>query len=214
MRRPGVRIPLPPKILREQNSRPDERMRILSDRWRGAHGLKAKLLSWSQSATLDNPLTSKAFYLQICLGKGCQLILIELPESMKSRLSLVAALTIAPLPFSFLVTAQTPTSSTSPSKQTNRPIPFHGMVSAVDQRNKTFTTSGKESTRVFKVTDKTSIMKGAGSGTIKDIADNEEVSGAYWKNPDGSLEAKIVKLGPTEKKSASPAPKASATPKS
>lgn len=95
-----------------------------------------------------------------------------------------------------------------------RPIPFHGMVSAVDQKNKTFTISGKEATRVFKVTDKTSIMKGAAAGTMKDIADNEEVSGAYWKNSDGTLEAKFVKLGPTEKKAPSPAPKAPATPKS
>ena len=88
------------------------------------------------------------------------------------------------------------------------------MVSAVDQKNKTFTISGKEATRVFKVTAKTTIMKGAVAATMKDIADNEEVSGAYWKNPDGSLEAKIVKLGPTEKKPVSPAPKASATSKS
>ena len=87
------------------------------------------------------------------------------------------------------------------------------MVSTVDQKNKTFTISGKEATRVFKVTDKTTIMKGAAAGTMKDIADNEEVSGAYWKNSDGTLEAKFVKLGPTEKKAASPAPKASAAPK-
>jgi len=88
------------------------------------------------------------------------------------------------------------------------------MVSAVDQNNKTFTISGKEATRVFKVTDKTSIMKGAAAGMMKDIVDNEEVSGAYWKNPDGTLEAKFVKLGPMEKKSATTAPKPSATPKS
>ena len=75
------------------------------------------------------------------------------------------------------------------------------MVSAVDQKNKTFTISGKEATRVFKVTDKTSVMKGAAAGTMKDIVDNEEVSGAYWKNPDGTLEAKFVKLGPMDKKS-------------
>jgi hypothetical protein len=74
------------------------------------------------------------------------------------------------------------------------------MVSAVDQNNKTFTISGKEATRVFKVTGKTVITKGAGSAKFIDIVDNQEVSGAYWKNPDGSLEAKLVKLGPTEKK--------------
>ena len=63
------------------------------------------------------------------------------------------------------------------------------MVSAVDQKNKTFTISGKEATRVFKVTEKTKLLKGAGNATMSDIVDNEEVSGAYWKNPDGSLEA-------------------------
>ena len=88
------------------------------------------------------------------------------------------------------------------------------MVSAVDQTSKTFTISGKEATRVFKVTDKTSILKGAAAGTMKDIVDNEEVSGAYWKNADGTLEAKVVKIGPMEKKTATPTPKASTTPKS
>jgi hypothetical protein len=123
---------------------------------------------------------------------------------MKSRTSL-AAMIVALLVFSLSLDAQTP--SASPSKQPTRPIPFHGMVSAVDQINKTFTISGKDATRVFKVTDKTSIMKGAAAVTMNDIVDNQEVSGAYWKNPDGSLEAKFVKLGPMDKKTASPAPK-------
>ena len=57
-------------------------------------------------------------------------------------------------------------------------------------------------------------MKGAGTGTMKDIIDNEEVSGAYWKNSDGTLEAKIVKLGPAEKKTATAAPNAAMSPKS
>jgi hypothetical protein len=144
------------------------------------------------------------------------------PKSMKSKVSFIAAAITAPLLFSLSLAAQTitksssasPAASASPAKQPIRPIPFHGMVSAVDQKNKTFTISGKQATRVFKVTDKTNIMKGAGTGTMKDIVDNEEVSGAYWKNPDGTLEAKFVKLGPTEKKTASPAPSPSTTPKS
>jgi hypothetical protein len=139
---------------------------------------------------------------------------------MKFKISLAIAI-VAFLVFSLSLGAQTakpssssPVPSASPGKQSTRPIPFHGMVSAVDQKNKTFTISGKEATRVFKVTDKTSILKGAAAGTMKDIVDNEEVSGAYWKNPDGTLEAKFVKLGPMEKKFASPAPKESATPES
>jgi hypothetical protein len=88
------------------------------------------------------------------------------------------------------------------------------MVSAVDQTKKTFTISGKEATRVFKVTERTKILKGAATASMKDVIENEEVSGAYWKNPDGTLEAKMVKLGPMEKKTSSPTPKPSATPKS
>jgi hypothetical protein len=137
---------------------------------------------------------------------------------MKSKNYLFAA-AIASLIFPLSLSAQTaktsstsPTSSASPSKEPTRPIPFHGMVSAVDQTNKTFTISGKDATRVFKVTDKTAITKGAGSAKFTDIVDNQEVSGAYWKNADGTLEAKMVKLGPTEKKTPSPAPKPSVTP--
>src|SRR3984893_3311423 len=141
---------------------------------------------------------------------------------MKTKTSLVATISVT---FCVSVSAQTmprsaglstsasPIASasaaptTSSSKQNPRPFPFHGMVSAVDQKNTTFTISGKEATRVFKVTDKTVITKGAGSATFTDIVDNQEVSGAYWKDADGSLEAKLVKLGPTEKISTSPAAK-------
>jgi len=146
---------------------------------------------------------------------------------MRCKTYLIAAAIIVPLVLSLSIAAQTttkpssvspapsPAPPTSPGKQMNRPIPFHGMVSAVDQKNKTFTINGKEATRVFKITDKTSIIKGAASGTMNDIADNEEVSGAYWKNPDGTLEAKFVKLGPMEKKiTGKPSPSASAVSKS
>jgi hypothetical protein len=104
------------------------------------------------------------------------------------------------------------TPSVSPAKQTNRPIPFHGMVSGVDQKARTFSITGKGASRVFKVTDRTVITKGAGNATMKEIVDNEEVIGAYWKNPDGTLEAKMVRIGPMEKPKLSPSPKPSASP--
>jgi hypothetical protein len=149
---------------------------------------------------------------------------------MRSKACIVAAASIAPLICPFLLSGQTmprnsglsasaspiaspsgaPTTSTT--EQNPRPFPFHGMVSEVDRTNKTFTISGKQATRVFKVTNKTVVTKGAGNAKFSDIVDNQEVSGAYWKNPDGSLEAKLVKLGPTEKKSASPAAKSSPSP--
>jgi hypothetical protein len=94
----------------------------------------------------------------------------------------------------------------SPAKQAGRPIPFHGMISAVDQTAKTFTITGKETSRVFNVTDKTAITKGGSPATMTDITENQEVSGSYWKHPDDTLEAKKVKLGPMQKAKASPSP--------
>jgi 20S proteasome alpha/beta subunit len=77
-----------------------------------------------------------------------------------------------------------------------RAIPFHGKISAVDQKAKTFTIAGKEKSRVFKITDKTVVTKAGAPATMKDVVANEEVRGSYWKMTDGTLEAKTVKLGP------------------
>lgn len=82
-----------------------------------------------------------------------------------------------------------------------RALPYHGMISAVDQSAKTFTIAGKEKSRVFMVTDKTTVTKDDKPATMSDIAEKEEVRGSYWKNADGSLEAKSVKLGAKMEKS-------------
>jgi hypothetical protein len=70
------------------------------------------------------------------------------------------------------------------------------MISAVDNRAKTFTIAGKEHSRTFKITDKTVITKAGAPATMKDVVANEEVRGSYWKVTDGTLEAKTVKVGP------------------
>ncbi len=77
-----------------------------------------------------------------------------------------------------------------------RAIPFHGMISTVDQAAKTFTIAGKEKARVFKVTDKTVLTKAGAPATMKEVAANDEVRGSYLKAEDGSLELKTAKLGP------------------
>ncbi len=77
-----------------------------------------------------------------------------------------------------------------------RATPFKGMISSVDDRAKTFTISGKENSRVLKVTEKTIITKGGQPATMKEVVANEEVRGSYYKMPDGAMEAKMVKLGP------------------
>jgi hypothetical protein len=128
--------------------------------------------------------------------------------------------------------ASSPAANTTTDATKARALPFHGMISAVDQKAKTFTIAGKEKSRVFKVTDKTVLSKAGKSATIKDVVANEEVRGSYWKLTDGTLEAKTVKLGPKtdaekaadekhKKKStksetspeASPSPSPSASPK-
>ena len=115
---------------------------------------------------------------------------------------------VATLALILSVAAQTESDPTSAREQrSQRPIPFHGMISAVDQTAKTFTITGKEKSRVFKITAQTKITKAGRPATMIDITENQEVSGAAWQKPDGTLEAKLVKLGPAEKARPTPAPK-------
>jgi hypothetical protein len=96
--------------------------------------------------------------------------------------------------------------SASPGVKTVRVIPFHGMISAVDTKAKTFTIAGKDKSRVFKISDSTVVTKTGAAATIKDVKEKEEVRGSYWKEADGSLQAKTVKLGPlTEQEKAAEA---------
>ena len=76
-------------------------------------------------------------------------------------------------------------------------IPFHGMIASVDAKTKTFTISGKkDGSRVFKISDQTAITKTGAPATMKDLVENEEIRGTYLKEADGSLVAKMVKVGP------------------
>jgi len=77
-----------------------------------------------------------------------------------------------------------------------RATPFKGIIAAVDDKAKTFTIAGKQTSHSLKITDKTIITKGGQPATMKDVVSNAEVRGSYYKMPDGSMEAKIVKLGP------------------
>lgn len=57
----------------------------------------------------------------------------------------------------------------------DRPIPYHGTISAVDMSAKTFTIAGKVKSRVFKITDKSKLTKAGAPATISDVTVNEEV---------------------------------------
>ncbi len=66
----------------------------------------------------------------------------------------------------------------------------------MDQSAKTFTIAGKEKSRTFKITERSTVTKAGASATIKDVAEGDEVRGSYWKGADGSLEVKTLKIGP------------------
>ncbi|MFN2507217.1 MAG: hypothetical protein ABR589_00405 [Chthoniobacterales bacterium] len=83
----------------------------------------------------------------------------------------------------------------APAAKTARAIPFRGTASSVDQSAKTFTIAGKTSSRVFKVTDKTTVTKDGAAATLADLNDNDAVTGSYWKQEDGTLELKSLKIG-------------------
>jgi hypothetical protein len=128
---------------------------------------------------------------------------------MKNKMFLIVTVCVAGLVCSSLSVSAAEKKKASPAPEASaspaaakapRPLPYHGMVSAVDQTAKTFTIAGKTSSRVFKVTDKTAVSKAGQPATMSDITENVEVSGSYWKQEDGSLEAKMVKIGPMGEK--------------
>jgi hypothetical protein len=87
-------------------------------------------------------------------------------------------------------------------------VPYHGIISAVDKGAKTFTIEGRRESRVLKIIDGTPITKGGETATIDDINKDDEVSGSYLKDSDGTLLARTVKIGPVTRK-ATPTPTAS-----
>jgi len=93
-------------------------------------------------------------------------------------------------------TKASPSASPAGSAAKLHPITFHGMIVSADEKTKTFTIAGKEKSRSLKISDKTVVTRAGQPATIKDIVANEEVRGTYYKEPDGSIEARTVSLGP------------------
>ena len=89
-------------------------------------------------------------------------------------------------------------------------MPYHGVISAVDKNAKTFTIEGRGKAHVLKIIDGTPITKNGETAAIDDISKDDEVSGSYLKDSDGTLLARTVKIGPVKHK-ATPTPTASPT---
>ena len=94
--------------------------------------------------------------------------------------------------------SSTPASQTSPQfrhKPKGLLVPYHGIISAVDKDAKTFTIEGRREPHVLKIIDGTPITKDGEPATIDDINTDDEVSGSYLKDSDGTLLARTVKIG-------------------
>lgn len=114
-------------------------------------------------------------------------------------------------------TTPSPAASQTPAKSSrvrHRPkgilVPYHGVISAVDKNAKTFTIEGRMESHVLKIIDGTPITKEGKTATIDEINKDDEVSGSYLKDSDGSLLARTVKIGAIKHK-ATPTPTASPT---
>jgi hypothetical protein len=107
--------------------------------------------------------------------------------------------------------AASPTPTDSPRAR-HRPkgllVPYHGIITAVDKNAKTFTIEGRRESRVLKIIEGTPITKGGQTATIDEINADDEVSGSYLKDSDGTLLARTVKIGPVTRKT-TPTPTAS-----
>ena len=130
------------------------------------------------------------------LGAGLALIRIGLPLSASGAPSKTSpSPSVSPRPATTMKASPTASPAGSAAAKLHA-ITFHGMIVSTDERAKTFTIAGKEKSRSLKITEKTVIMKAGQPATIKDIVANEEVRGTYYKEPDGTMEARIVNLGP------------------
>ncbi len=79
-------------------------------------------------------------------------------------------------------------------EEASKPLPFHGVVGAVDKAAKTFTITRKSGDKVFAVTADTKITKKDAPATFDDIAAQAYVTGSYVKTGD-KLTAHSLKLG-------------------
>jgi hypothetical protein len=120
--------------------------------------------------------------------------------SLCTAIAALAFLSVTPAFAKKAAAAPAPSASTSPAQAESSPAkshPFHGMVASVDAKAKTFTISSKkDNSRVFKISDQTTITKTGNPATMKDIAENQEVRGSCWKQADGSLVVRSIKLAP------------------
>jgi hypothetical protein len=120
-----------------------------------------------------------------------------------------AGSTPAPAP-----TEKAPDPGAAKKADPNRPLPFHGKVSAVDPAGKTFSLKGSTKDRVFQVTEKTNISKDGKPVKLTALTVGEEVTGSAKKSEE-TWTAVSVYIGgknPGAKKGEKGAPKGGVAP--
>jgi hypothetical protein len=154
----------------------------LNNGWRIAvHGAQA-MLPRQTPTKKENMKTKSSLVIGTCIAT----LVLCAPASAPAKTKAAAS----PAP------TASPAESAAAMAKKPRPIPYHGKVASVDAGAKTFSLAGKESTRMIKITDQSTITKQGVAAAMADIVADEEVRGSYWKKEDGSLEARTVKLGP------------------
>jgi hypothetical protein len=105
---------------------------------------------------------------------------------------LAAAMAAAPTQALAQEKKDMPAAEKKSAPPSDKGIPFHGKVAAMDKAAKTVTVGE----RVFRVTSDTKIKKLGKPATLADGAVGEEIGGTYTKSPDGKLTAKTLRFGP------------------
>jgi len=105
---------------------------------------------------------------------------------------LAAALAVSPTQTQAQENKDKPAAEKKDTPKSDKGIPFHGKIAAVDKAAKTVTVGE----RVFQVTADTKIKKLGKPATLADAAVGEEIGGTYIKNDDGKLTAKSLRFGP------------------
>lgn len=181
MKRPGVRIPLPPPLRkRPQVAAPTNSW------WRTT--------LWGPSVALRhnvriNPYKHMKIATYLVTGTciAALTLLVPINASAQGKKSKESASPAA--------SPKAAATTTATTDKPARAVPLRGTATAVDKSAKTFTIAGKTSSRVFKATDATTITKAGAAATFADLSENEYVTGSYLKGADGTLELKSLKIG-------------------
>ena len=107
------------------------------------------------------------------------------------KLSLIGLLAVAVAGTPLALRAQT-TNAAPKKAPTNRILPFHGKLKALDKTARTITVG----TETIQITSETKITKVGKPAMFEEGIVGDDVAGAYHKNAEGKLDAISLRFGP------------------